>query len=67
MHDVDEDLRTVYHQGGDWTHIFKAGITERFISTDNSFVNEYVASKNNIQPPILLGGYVMYYFTTSPC
>ena len=52
MHDVDEDLRTVYHQGGDWTHIFKAGITERFISTDNSFVNEYVASKkNNIQPP----------------
>ena len=44
-HDVDEDLRTVYHQGGDWTHIFKAGITERFISTDNSFVNEYVASK----------------------
>ena len=67
MHDVDEDLRTVYHQGGDWTHIFKAGITERFISTDNSFVNEYVASKNNIQPPILLGGCVMHYITTSPC
>ena len=45
-HDVDEDLTTVYHQGGDWTHIFRAGITERFISTDDSFNNEYVASSN---------------------
>ena len=43
-HDVDEDLRTITHHGGDWTHICRAGVTERFISTDTSFVNEYVAS-----------------------
>ena len=42
--DVDEDLRTITHHGGDWTHICRAGVTERFISTDTSFVNEYVAS-----------------------
>ena len=51
-HDVDEDNATVYHQGGDWTHIFRAGITERFISTDTSFNNEYVAYKDKNSTPV---------------
>ena len=43
-HDVDEDNRTVYHQGGDWGWHDQAGITMRFIAGDISFNNEYVAS-----------------------
>ena len=68
-HDVDENMVTISNQGGYYSDGESiVGIVRRNVNFDITGKGDIVASKkNNIRPPILLGGYVMYYITTSPC
>jgi len=69
--DVDEDARTIADHGGSWGFGWSSGDTPgvflRNMTNSSAISGNTVASKNNAQPPILLGGYVMYCITTSPC
>ena len=60
VHEVDEDATTILNQGGMWHDIGMAGVTFRYMAYDPSDIFGTVASKNNVQPPSLLGGCVMY-------
>ena len=65
QHNVDEDRVTISCIGEHWCGAAFAGLHCRHIDWPVYWYTNDVASKNNIQPPILLGGYVMYYFTIS--
>ena len=45
LHDVDEDLRTIMHQGERWDSETTAGITRRDMYYSSSFAYLEVASK----------------------
>ena len=42
--DVDEDAMTLTRQGGDWTHISRAGITDRNLTSPSTDSGSHVAS-----------------------
>ena len=64
--DVDEDIATIPGQGGYWSHGLFVGVTQRHLFDFPTNVHDIVASKKIIYNlPVLLGGCVMYYITTS--
>ena len=65
VHDVDENETTIADQGGTCSYDITTGIACRFMGYISSSTLNVVASKNNVQPPSKLGGYVMYYITFS--
>lgn len=46
-HDVDEEMRTITHHGGDYNHAADAGITERFMDHAITYSGVWVASVKN--------------------
>ena len=47
-HNVDEDLTTIAHYGGEWIASSGAGVTERDMWDSPSTVSDHVASLKNI-------------------
>ena len=47
MHDVDEEMRTITHHGGDWNHAADAGIAGRFVDHATTYSGDWVASVKN--------------------
>ena len=45
MHDVDEEMRTITHHGGDWNHAADAGIAGRFVDHATTYSGDWVASR----------------------
>ena len=46
-HDVDEEMRTIAHHGGDYNHAADAGIAERFTDHATTYLGDWVASVKN--------------------
>ena len=65
VHEVDEDATTILNQGGMWHDIGMAGVTFRYMAYDPSDIFGTVASKNNVQPPSLLGGCTLFFEATT--
>ena len=68
-HDVDENRTTIPFIGGDysWYRLTSTGKFSMELESDGLEPHDLVASKKIMHNlPVLLGGYVMYYFTISP-
>ena len=45
IHDVDEDVRTVSHQGGHWYYETAAGVAYRYMYNSSTTLHATVASR----------------------